>query len=448
MKKRIVTFLLCLALCITIGGEFLLSLFVVRADAAEGTSTTYSNVLDDLKKDPSFDPADYPDKPDDYSLKVIQIAESEDGSLFLYIYKPSGDSTDIVAKQVNMSDTGTAVGLRNCKLYLVDSDGVFQKYKVDGIKRNNEFVRKYFLVSIYRSFDSKYGDIVSEDSLGVLKAYPVETVWTAVTANDGSVSYSADYSDDVIEFTSSCAGYIYYSHEFMSFAAGVESHYYAFSTNKPIDTILTVYLEYSYHYLYDDRRAIIRVNEEYDDDKEVVIEKGDLLKVPTGNHLFFTDYEYERIQSTAAFLKNEGTDMTEEAKKSISEQDWILRFAETTYVYEPHPYYVIDTDITSISVFRLKYKYDKKVYDVGVIADVIAPDDKTDGYGNFEKQEWWQKIMAVLMLIAIGVLVMLFWGPIKLFLDIIWNGIKFFLSIVLWVFSIPFKIICWLFKPK
>ena len=50
----------------------------------------YSGVLDDLQKDDSFDESHYPAIADDYSLKLIQIAESVDGELFLYVYQPSG----------------------------------------------------------------------------------------------------------------------------------------------------------------------------------------------------------------------------------------------------------------------------------------------------------------------------------------------------------------------
>ena len=43
---------------------------------AKAESITYSNVLDDLKKDTSFNPGNYPTKADDYSLQIIQLAES------------------------------------------------------------------------------------------------------------------------------------------------------------------------------------------------------------------------------------------------------------------------------------------------------------------------------------------------------------------------------------
>ena len=56
---------------------------------ASAETFSYSNVLDDLKKDPSFDPNDFKIDSDDYSLNVIQIAESDDGKLFLYIHQPN-----------------------------------------------------------------------------------------------------------------------------------------------------------------------------------------------------------------------------------------------------------------------------------------------------------------------------------------------------------------------
>ena len=51
LKKRIATIILTLALIITIGGE-LFSAFSVKSRAAQ--STTYSDVLDDLKKAENF----------------------------------------------------------------------------------------------------------------------------------------------------------------------------------------------------------------------------------------------------------------------------------------------------------------------------------------------------------------------------------------------------------
>ena len=52
-------------------------------------TTNYSNVLDDLKEDSAFNLKDYPAIIFDYNLNVIQIAESTDGELFVYVYQPA-----------------------------------------------------------------------------------------------------------------------------------------------------------------------------------------------------------------------------------------------------------------------------------------------------------------------------------------------------------------------
>ena len=65
-----------------------LSLFAGQgATSAFADTSNFSSVLADLQKDSNFDLADYPENPKDYSIKVIQIAESESGNLFLYTYQ-------------------------------------------------------------------------------------------------------------------------------------------------------------------------------------------------------------------------------------------------------------------------------------------------------------------------------------------------------------------------
>ena len=91
----------------------------------------YSGVLDDLQKDGSFDESHYPAIADDYSLKLIQIAESVDGELFLYVYQPSGQAKNLKASSINISTTiNDEISYRNYKVRLLNSSGVFYKYIV------------------------------------------------------------------------------------------------------------------------------------------------------------------------------------------------------------------------------------------------------------------------------------------------------------------------------
>ena len=99
IKKRIATFVLVLAVILAIGGELLLSLFAVKANAAFYKET---GVLEDLKKDSTFNEADYPAIDNNYSLKVIQLTEGDAGVINL----PDSDST---TKQQSSRQYGTGI---------------------------------------------------------------------------------------------------------------------------------------------------------------------------------------------------------------------------------------------------------------------------------------------------------------------------------------------------
>ena len=75
------------------------------ANVAFAEDKTATDVLEDLSRDKSFNPDNYPTKTDDYSLQIIQLAESVDKELFVYIYQPSGKAKDFKASSINISTT-------------------------------------------------------------------------------------------------------------------------------------------------------------------------------------------------------------------------------------------------------------------------------------------------------------------------------------------------------
>ena len=117
-KRAIISALLCLVLGLCMFAPFLIP--------ASAESTSHSNVLDDLGKDEKFNAADYPNNPNDYSLKVIQIAEGSNGELFIYVYQPSAATKPIVATSINISVEQDQKNIRNYTLELVSSESVFQ----------------------------------------------------------------------------------------------------------------------------------------------------------------------------------------------------------------------------------------------------------------------------------------------------------------------------------
>lgn len=127
-----------LAAAIVFGGGFIAP--VAYAEGAE-----YSNVLDDLQKDETFDISQYPADDGDYNLYVEQVAESTDGELFLYVYQPyTGTDYDLTAASVNIS-TGINDNLYyvNYGLMLLNSSGVFHKYLVEGFEVKADALRYY-----------------------------------------------------------------------------------------------------------------------------------------------------------------------------------------------------------------------------------------------------------------------------------------------------------------
>ena len=97
-SKRIHTSFIYTAMAAIIAAGFLiLSIVGFGARPARAEASAYSDVMDDLRKDESFKAEDYPAISEDYSLKVIQIAESVNGELFIYVYQPSAGSRDLMA---------------------------------------------------------------------------------------------------------------------------------------------------------------------------------------------------------------------------------------------------------------------------------------------------------------------------------------------------------------
>ena len=82
---------------------------VATVYAATSSNTLYTNVIDDLKKG-FIQPRQMitlteQKMQEDYGLQVIQLAESADKELFIYVYQPSGQTKNFTACSVNISTT-------------------------------------------------------------------------------------------------------------------------------------------------------------------------------------------------------------------------------------------------------------------------------------------------------------------------------------------------------
>ena len=215
----------------------------VRADA-----TQYTSVLDDLKKDETFNIAKYPTNRDDYSLQVIQIAESVDDDLFVYVYQPSRGQKGSFATSVNISTSiKDSLYYENYELLLIDCYTTLFKYKVVDFTVKSDALRYYDISAVYRAFIDGIDKAPNDGTELTEISYNVGQLWTVSTVMD-NVTYNMSLFD-TIEITDKFVGYIRYEGGFeLAQNRSCDSHFVAFSTDKYIDKLFEAQVSLSCRY--------------------------------------------------------------------------------------------------------------------------------------------------------------------------------------------------------
>ena len=349
-------------------------------------SITYSDVLDDLNKDKSFNSSNYPLKTDDYSLQIIQLAESVDKELFVYVYQPSGKAKDFKASSINISTTiNDNISYLNYKLEVLNSSGVFYKYKVVGLTVKDESVRYYAISSIYRPFDESIdkqasgGNTVTEVNYAVNKQYAFGTI--------NGKSYVSCVDIETIVITDKFVGFVRYKDGFKFYVGACDSHFVAFNTDKPIDKLLEadVYYttqEYSWGFA-----SGAGESETFGDkaDKYAYLKYTDKVE-HTGDGLFAGTYKWDRIQTIDDFIKGEDQEniyhgavidvktsskLTDDTLSELKGKKWVLRFAETSFELGGSSLtgatWRYSTIVGDVTILRLKFETDGTTYNLGVI---------------------------------------------------------------------------------
>ena len=420
---------------------FLLILIVVSTVSGTSVSSAesiiYSSVLEDLKKDASFNENLYPTIDTDNSLEVLQIAESSSGELFIYIYQPAAKYT---ATSIDFSTTsdenGDFIFFYNYKLRLLSQSGVFSKYLVENFKVADDEIRYYNITDVYRAFDEAVDEQPSGDgNITTEVAFAVGQLWSAET-KDGKVEYSCVVTD-VLEVTAKYVGFLRYEDGFFLSGSACDSHYIAFSTDKLIEKLYEAEVTYTQKF-----GTKIFGSTSYGDVEKmhITIDYTDVA-VSTDNVLF-KDYSWERVQSTEDFLLTEGDKLADAAKTSIADCDWILRFSETPYVYGTLGLTETFCRVENVSLLRLKFESFGKVYNLGVV------DNKTTGKVTPDNKNWWNdliaSILAILGAIVVIALLVLFFPILRPVVGAVLNGIWFVIKNIFiglwWLISAPFSV--------
>ena len=371
---------LIITLCVFLTGAQSFS-----AVAAESENEkTASGVLEDLSKDASFNAANYPSNAKDYSLSVMQLAESTDKELFVYVYQPSGDK--VRASSINISTTiNDEISFFNYPLELLNFEGTLFKYKVTNFEVEKAPVRYYAISSIYRPFDASIGDKKSGNNTINEVNYAVNRQYCFCEINGKSYVNCIDIETIVV--TDKFVGFVRYKDGFKLYVGACDSHFVAFNTDKPIDKLLEADVYYTTQEYSSSWAALVGEKETFGDkaDKYAYLKYTDKVE-HAGGGWFAGTYKWDRIQTIDDFIKGENREniyhgavldvkisskLTDEALTELKGKKWVLRFAETNYSlssnYTTGATFESYTLVGDVTILRLKFETDGITYNLGVI---------------------------------------------------------------------------------
>lgn len=447
-RKRKYAFLLVVLLIL----ELILAAFPVRSGATESADT---GVLADFKKDPKFNPDDYPSISGDYSLKVIQIAESTDGELLVYVYQPGGKYNPVDATSINISTTkGEDLQFKNYELTLLDRNGVLSKYKVANFSIPKTEERYYEITSIYREpvneSESKVdnGNLIEEVAFAVGKSY-------TISDNPGGTQNIKVDDVDVIRITNKFVGFMrYYGGVGWYTRDNVDVHFVAFDTDKKIDQLLEadVFYEMQTFYKKDTHYGVSSDTTENfgDRKKEYITLNSEKDMIYEGSGWFNKDYKFPQIESVSTFLESseketiynigifdlvEKETIKSEALSAIKECKWVLRFALTDYTMYSYvgPNYSYEeyngTTVGSVSILRLAFITDDIYYNLGVVDNKQT--GSKDPVNTTESELRLDPDIELILLIIIFVLILGFlWNPLSSLLRFFFKCLSALLDVI------------------
>lgn len=376
-------------------------------------ATKYSDVLDDLQTDPTFNSSEYGPNRDNTTLEVIQIAESSDGELFVYIYNPQADS-DYNAKKIRLSQSiDDNFAPRDYDLTIVSQSGVFGKYVVNGLTLKSDVERYYNIVCLFRDFINGVDEPAASETLNYITYTPCEVAkcYTATTTN-GSVTYTVEQTE-VVEIKDKYVGFVRYpsSFEFIpTYSEKQDSHFVAFSTDRNIDALYEIDIDFDTQ-----SKTVVGGNEESpvygsSERQSVTITHTQTVLNGSDYTLLSKAYLNQRIEKTGDFLADEGDNgytLTVGADAGLKGTQYVVRFFETQYVelgpiIDPQ-FSIQSTIVSDVTILRLKFREDGKVYNLGVVDNYQTGSQNPIGGWNNNKPRvpLWLTIVLIVVLILV-----------------------------------------------
>lgn len=445
--------------------------FTTNINVNATTTFTESEVVSDLYNDTNFNVNNYPEisidkakKDEDFqSLQLIQLVESENKELLLYVYQPLNNDLLFVASSISMSigysKDGQDLNPLNYDLALISHGGVFCKYKVLDYEVTDDEYRYYNIVCIRRQFDYSFDEKISGTELvGNEKAIDCGQQWLCYYV-DGEIKYEMN-TFETLEIKVKYTGNFQFDSGYKvgnllgSFDYGL-SWFICFDLVDYIaDKIIDADMTYQIRDASRSTGLGLSGNWNYgdfSDDIPLTLTEKDTASYDGGG-LFSKKYTWNRIMTSSDFIKNaenQKITISDDVKGKISNSQWVFAFAETemTFISGQTSSTTFSKDIGDITILRIKFMQDGTTYNLGVVSDKVNPDNISDGNGGtkiddlidddlFGKiKELFKKIFLILAVVLLIVVVFTFTPIFKVILE----GIIF-------IVSLPIKLIKWIFK--
>lgn len=411
MKKLLKKLATIAAAIVAAFGAF--SFHPLAAHAEDSPTAETTSVMEDLQADATFSKDAYPSKTidqlkaaDEELLQVIRIGESANAELYVYVYQPSDATKEIVASKILIGQTASDNVANVYPLKLISTDGVFDKYFVDGLNVLSSFeVRLYQITSIFRPFDASLDAETGNDNVNSNMAVPVGQTWYARNSTDGKIEY-AHTIDKVITVTDEWHGEIMYSDglSLLGIQPFTISHFIAFTTDRKIEELLKAEITYvpeQFDYVWE-----MPSNRYYGKGiKEMPRAYARLDADQTGGNdpnWLGHKYEWKRINTIEDFIALEGEALSSSALaelNKVSENSngngaFVLRFKETPYsvktftgssfmgaTFTQTSYETIR--IKDVAIIKLTFRTNGDTYTLGVVDSMTTSDNNPDGNHGF-----------------------------------------------------------------
>lgn len=436
------------------------------------TTSLESEVVSDLCNASNFNLSDYPAvsidkaiKDDNFkTLQLIQIAESDNKELFLYVYQPLNNDLLFIASSISMSigysKDGQDLNPSNYDLVLISHGGVFCKYKVLNYEVSDEEYRYYNIISIRRQYDYSFDEqIPGTELVGNEKAVECGEQWCCYYS-DGVIKYEMN-TFETLEIKVKYTGNFQFDSGYKiknllgSYDFGL-SWFICFDlvdyvADKIIDADMTYQIR-------DATRSVgLGLNGnwnygEWSDDIKITLTENDTASYDGGG-LFSKKYTWNRIMTSNNFLENaedQKITISDEVKTYISNSQWVFAFTETEmdFISGTTASTTYSKDIGDVTILRIKFMQDGTTYNLGVVSDKVNPDDKSDGIGGtklddlINDEDLWTKIKElfkkIILILAIILLVVLAYAFAPV--------LKILLQAIVYILNLPIKLIKWILK--